>query len=220
MRNCHKILRVGPAICRKANSLAKAVCIYILSRGQRDCKDCKALSIIFGGERMQVKRISVGVTLVATLLLTSACGVLGNRDGRRAPVESPTQDELRDEMLYQDRRKPRGTIWDIFRARPDQGQIGAVNKYIWNAALETLDFLPVESVDPFSGVIVMGYGTPPGGGRAYRATIFVSDPALDARSLNVSLQSRSGPVSAATVRAIEDAILTRARQLREQDSRL
>jgi hypothetical protein len=37
-------------------------------------------------------------------------------------------------------------------------------------------------------VIVTGYGTPPGGGRAYRATIYVQDPALDARSLKVALQ--------------------------------
>lgn len=169
---------------------------------------------------MQGKRIAIGTALLTTLLLTSACGVLGNRDAKRPAVESPTQDELRDDMLYADRRKPRGTIWDIFAARDDQGQVGAVNKYIWNAALETLDFLPIESVDPFSGVITTGYGVPPGGGRAYRATILVNDPALDARSLNVALMTRSGPVSPATVRAVEDAILTRARQLREQDSRL
>jgi len=57
-------------------------------------------------------------------------------------------------------------------------------------------------------------GRPPGGGSAYRATILISDPALDARSLNVALQTRNGPVSTGTQRAVEDAILTRARQLR------
>ncbi|MBV1904088.1 MAG: DUF3576 domain-containing protein, partial [Marinosulfonomonas sp.] len=87
-------------------------------------------------------------------------------------------------------------------------------------SLDVLSFLPVQSADPFTGVIVTGYGTPPGGGRAYRATIFVNDPALDARSLNVSLHTRGGPASTATVRAVEDAILTRARQLRIGDSRL
>ena len=96
----------------------------------------------------------------------------------------------------------------------------AVNRYIWNASLDVLSFLPIQSVDPFTGVIVMGYGTPPGGGRAYRATIFVSDPALDARSLNVALATRAGPVSAETQRAVEDAILSRARQLRIADGAL
>ncbi|MEO1779822.1 MAG: DUF3576 domain-containing protein, partial [Pseudomonadota bacterium] len=43
------------------------------------------------------------------------------------------------------------------------------------------------------------------------------DPALDERSINVALQTRGGPASASTVRAVEDAILTRARQLRIAD---
>ena len=93
----------------------------------------------------------------------------------------------------------------------------AVNRYLWNASLDVLSFLPIESVDPFTGVIVFGYGTPPGGGRAYRGTVHVSDPALDARSLNVSLSTSAGPVNAATLTAIEDSILGRARQLRIQD---
>ncbi len=93
----------------------------------------------------------------------------------------------------------------------------AVNRYLWAAAIDVLDFMPIESVDPFTGVIVFGYGTPPGGGRAYRATVHISDPALDARSLNVALATTSGPVSADTQRAVEDAILARARQLRIGD---
>jgi hypothetical protein len=109
-------------------------------------------------------------------------------------------------------------IWDLLRdTKPEQ--ITKVNQYIWRAALEVLVFLPVSSVDPFSGVIVTGYGKPPGGDRAYRATIFVSDPALDARSLKLSLQTKSGPVSLPTQRAVEDAILTRARQLRKEAGR-
>lgn len=96
----------------------------------------------------------------------------------------------------------------------------AVNRYIWAAAIDVLSFLPIESVDPFTGVIVFGYGTPPGGGRAYRGTVYITDPALDARSLNVALSTSSGPVSTETQRAVEDAILARARQLRVSDGRL
>jgi len=96
----------------------------------------------------------------------------------------------------------------------------AVNRYLWAASLDVLNFLPVQSVDPFTGVIVTGYGTPPGGSRAYRATVYITDPALDARALNVAIQTRNGPASAETQRAVEDAILTRARQLRVADSNL
>ncbi|QUJ78089.1 DUF3576 domain-containing protein [Sulfitobacter albidus] len=114
---------------------------------------------------------------------------------------------------------PANTIWSIFRNNRTESTV-LVNRYLWSASLEVLNFLPVQSVDPFTGVIVTGYGTPPGGGRAYRATVLIDDPALDARSLNVALQSRGGPVSAATSRAVEDAILTRARELRIADNRL
>ncbi|HEY9038215.1 MAG TPA: DUF3576 domain-containing protein [Roseovarius sp.] len=105
------------------------------------------------------------------------------------------------------------SVFDIFRGK-DAGV--KVNRFLWTASLQVLDFLPIQSADPFTGVISTGYGTPPGGGRAYRATILISDPALDARSLNVSLSTQAGPVDAATRRAVEDAILSRARQLRIQ----
>ena len=116
--------------------------------------------------------------------------------------------------------RERETIWDLFRNNDDPNTTVEVNKYIWNAALDILDFMPIESVDPFTGVIVYGFGTPPGSGRAYRATVFIQDPALDARSLRLTMVSRAGPASRETVQAIEDAILTRARQLRIADSKL
>jgi len=110
---------------------------------------------------------------------------------------------------------------DLFAGSADPNTTVEVNKYLWVAALDVLNFLPIEQIDPFTGVIVTGFGTPPGSGRAYRATVFVQDPALDARSLKLALQSRGGgPVAPETVRAVEDAILSRARQLRIQDSGL
>ncbi|MEB8387457.1 DUF3576 domain-containing protein [Rhodobacteraceae bacterium KMM 6894] len=108
------------------------------------------------------------------------------------------------------------SIFDAFRGQ----EAGVkVNRHLWNASLDVLNFLPIQSADPFTGVISTGYGTPPGGGPAYRATILISDPALDARSLNVSLSTQRGPVAAGTQRAVEDAILSRARQLRIQSGK-
>ena len=131
---------------------------------------------------------------------------------RRAPRPAPCASAPEDrEARF--RGLGRETIFDLF-GRGDPGAAVEVNRYLWDASIDVLDFLPIEAVDPFSGVIVMGYGTPPGGGTAYRATVYVQDPALDARSLNVALATRSGPAAAATQRAVEDAILTRARQLR------
>lgn len=131
-------------------------------------------------------------------------------------------DAQREALARATGQEERGsTIWDLFGNRDDPNTTVEVNKYLWQASLDVLNFLPIDSVDPFTGVISTGYGTPPGGGRAYRATVYVQDPALDARSLRVALQTRGGgAVSAETARSIEDAILTRARQLRIRDSKL
>ena len=125
-----------------------------------------------------------------------------------------------DEQTPQSEARPeeRETIWDLFEDREDPATTVRVNKYIWQAAFEVLEFLPIETVDPFTGVIVTGWGRAPGGDQEYKATVLVSDPSLDVRALRMSLLTREGPASEATVTAIEDAILTRARQLRRAAS--
>jgi len=154
-----------------------------------------------------------GGVLCMMVLTLADCG------GKKIDRTGNVSNDLSEHGAYGPNVK-RSTIWDIFRNSADPNVTVEVNKYLWRASQEVLDFLPIQSVDPFTGVIVTGFGTPPGGGRAYRATIYVQDPALDARSLKVALVSKSGPVDPATVRAVEDAILTRARQLRIQDSKL
>lgn len=166
----------------------------------------------------------IAILLVVMVALT-ACGRFGfggGSDGDNA-FTRPMTEETREQLIESGAILPddRETIWDLFANRDNPNVTVEVNRYIWNASLEILDFMPIEAADPFSGVIVFGYGTPPGGGRAYRATVYVTDPALDARSLRVALQSRGGgAVSRETARAVEDAILTRARQLRIRDGNL
>lgn len=141
----------------------------------------------------------------------------GSNNARK---NSDFRSELDPEQLRAGENKKQSGLLALFKGNADPNVTIEVNKYIWNAALEVLNFLPIQAADPFTGVISTGYGTPPGGGRAYKATIYVQDPALDARSLNIALRTHSGVASADTVRAIEDAILTRARQLRIRDSKL
>lgn len=156
------------------------------------------------------------LALVGLLAAVSACGILGGGRSPGAAVDTTGQTR----QTREEAGAKRNNIWQFFVNRPAPGRTIEVNKYLWNASLDTLSFLPVQSVDPFTGVIVFGYGTPPGGGRPYRATVHISDPALDARSLNVAVQSQGGPVAPETQRAIEDAILGRARQLRIADGTL
>lgn len=166
------------------------------------------------------------VTLILVICLAvAACGARRSgerRGGLLGPVVvgSETLSEAEPGREGSAGRYSKSSLWDAFGPNKADQSVN-VNRYIWAASLDVLNFLPVQSVDPFTGVIVTGYGNPPGGGRAYRATVHVRDPALDARSLNVSLHSQGGgTVNPATARAIEDAILARARQLRIQDRKL
>ncbi|MEW9919929.1 DUF3576 domain-containing protein [Marimonas sp. MJW-29] len=167
--------------------------------------------------RHTARRIGIGIMLLGFL---GACGTLrslGNV-GSEATARPDTYTNVNNPNNIE--TDPNNTIWSIFNRKSAENNV-AVNKYLWSASLEVLSFLPVQSVDPFTGVIVTGYGTPPGGGQSYRATVLIDDPALDARSLNVALQTRGGrAVNRATSRAVEDAILSRARELRIADNRL
>lgn len=179
----------------------------------------------------RLSRIALACGLAA---MVAGCGGISSGDSgffRKDGALIPSESELDSKARADAQRaalaradgtdKKRSTIWDLFSNSADPNTTIEVNKYIWAASLDVLNFLPIESVDPFSGVIVTGYGTPPGGGRAYRATIYIQDPALDARSLKLAMQTRGGgAVAPETIRAIEDAILTRARQLRIADTKL
>ncbi|MEM8553778.1 MAG: DUF3576 domain-containing protein [Pseudomonadota bacterium] len=143
---------------------------------------------------------------VLASLLVAACG----EDTREVSTDFAPPETTAEES----------SVFDLFANRDDPNVTLEVNRYIWTATLEVLSFMPVEAADPFSGLLVMGYGTPPGGNIAYRATVHVRDPSLDPRALNLAMSTRSGPVAADTLRTVENAILTRARQLRIAENSL
>jgi hypothetical protein len=102
-----------------------------------------------------------------------------------------------------------------------------VNKYLWQASLDTLEFLPLVSTDPFTGVIATDWaGTPEAPGERLKVTAYLTKPELEASSLRVAVYRQvsdgqggwqPAPVSPETVLRLENAILARARQLRIAD---
>ena len=142
-----------------------------------------------------------------------ACSTADKTDTNQADEEKVTpittdQTKKKGIVLLDDN----GKLGDLFKSGSDE--IGSVNKYLWQASLEVLSFLPITSADPFSGIIVFGKGKAPGSTQTYDATVYISDPALDARSLSVTVRSSNGTVSLEAKREIELAVLSRARQLR------
>ena len=98
-----------------------------------------------------------------------------------------------------------------------------VNSYLWHATLDTLAFMPLQSADPFGGVVITDwYVAPNAPDERLKVTIYILDRALRADGLKVVVfrQTRNGAVgsdaqpSPDIAHKLEDAILTRARELR------
>ena len=108
-------------------------------------------------------------------------------------------------------------------AASDAPGIG-VNGYLWRATLDTLAFMPLASADPYGGVVITDwYVNPERADERFKATVYILDARLRADGLNVTVfkQARDGggnwvdaPTAGQTETDIENAILTRARQLR------
>ncbi len=105
----------------------------------------------------------------------------------------------------------------------ETGGIG-VNAYLWRASLDTLDFMPLESADPWGGVIITEwYANPAKADERFKMTVYILDTRLRADGISVTVfretLNEAGAWATATVNpdtrvAIENAILARARELR------
>ncbi len=99
-----------------------------------------------------------------------------------------------------------------------------VNSYLWHASLDTLSFMPLASADPFGGVIITDwYVAPNAPNERLKVTIYIMDRNLRADGLKVVVFRQTRVAGGAwtdaapspdTARKLEDAILTRARELR------
>ncbi len=179
---------------------------------------------------MQAMRRARRVAAAAAVALLAACS--GNfaadesyttpapATGRGATVDGP------DTIFGDDGVSLSGLLDGSLLGSDDELDGGRlpVNRFLWQGALETLDFLPLDDADPFTGIIATEWATTPETpGQRFKVTAYVTSAELEASSLRVAVFREdlaedglwvATPVSAETVRRLEDAILTRSRQIR------
>ncbi|MGE4351125.1 MAG: DUF3576 domain-containing protein [Bdellovibrionales bacterium] len=107
--------------------------------------------------------------------------------------------------------------------KADQNGIG-VNGYLWRASLDTLSFMPIASADPFGGVILTDwYAAPNASNERIKLNVFILDRDLRADGVKVTVFRQilgeegkwaDAAISPTTASQLENAILTRARQLK------
>lgn len=142
--------------------------------------------------RIQTSRVATLLTaVILSATITTGCSSFGGKKSARAAAQA---------------------------AAPNIG----VNSYLWRASMETMNFMPINSADPFGGVITTDwYANPEAPDERFKANVYILDSNLRADALKASIfkQVRAGnswtdaSVDADTGRQIENAILTRARQL-------
>ena len=169
--------------------------------------------------------------LLAALLGLSACETLG--------VSLPQGDTSQFPKTEEDRREERVgkltgdegiVLGGPSEKRDESNNPLGVNSFLWRASLDTINFMPFKQVDPFGGVIITEwYEDPKTPGERFKVNILIMDRQLRADSVKVALfkqklvpeigdeeemEWRDAEVTGDIPRQLEDAILTRARELR------
>ena len=100
----------------------------------------------------------------------------------------------------------------------------AVNSFLWRASLDTMSFMPLASADPFGGVIITDWYSPPESpDERFKVTTYILGRQLRSDGVRVAvfrqkLADGRGWVDTAvedeTGAKLEGAILSRARELR------
>ena len=177
---------------------------------------------------MTSNRRCVAAFLVVGIALSGCAGAIPPMDD--PDTTTPEQSSSGDINL------PQGSIFgndgidllDIFGGGGGKsggvagGGIG-VNSYLWRASLDTISFMPLSSADPFGGVIITDWYTPPETpNERFKMNVYILGRQLRADGIRVSLfrqnlgngQWADAKVGKKTSVKLENKILSRARELR------
>lgn len=172
------------------------------------------------------KALSLAVLLSAAILPFAGCSSLTPKGEAKYP--SGLDRSATGEDIYGEKESIFGNNGlSIFGGKKKDAADGStgigVNSYLWRASLDTVSFMPLASADPFGGVIITDwYSSPEKPNEQFKVNVFILDRQLVSNGIKVRVfrQVKSGSswkdssVADSTATQMEDAILTRARQLR------
>ncbi len=169
-----------------------------------------------------LRKFAVPATLAASLLALAACsGVKTSAPDINSPLvpggSNPSQAASSSS----------GTLFTFGRGTSGGGGTAQatqiqVNAYLWRATLNTLSFMPLVSADPFGGVIITDWYTPPATpDERFKVNAYILGRELTANAIQVSVfrQVQQGgqwvdaPADPATATGLEDRILSDAANL-------
>ena len=190
--------------------------------------------------------VKAGFLCFGAALLLSGCGLFSNDrwQGNDPDAQQRAEDPYHTDPKYiagtQGPYNPR-TMNDndrsvlslFFNNKNNTASAGAggggapgvgVNSFLWHASLDTVSFMPLASADPFGGVIITDWFSPPQTpNERFKVNVFILNRELRADGVRASVfrQQRDAKgnwvdasVDKNTSVDLENAILARARQIR------
>ena len=163
--------------------------------------------------------LGLAITLLAGC---EGADIVGEYPDKRKGEASPTYGDKKDTIFGEGGLNLFG---DSKKNQPSDGGGIGVNSFLWRASLDTISFMPVNSADPFGGVIITDWhSNVEAPNERFKLNVYILGRSLRADGVRVSVfrQIRDGndwknaAVPKGTDIKIEDAILTRARQLRRE----
>jgi hypothetical protein len=173
---------------------------------------------------MTSRRLLPSIALALSLPGLAACR--SSRPVAETEYQDPRYKGGEQGRLFSDQGLVLGVGKNSDTSKEAGGALG-VNAYLWRGALDTLSFMPLASADPFGGVIITDWYQPPAAsGERFKATAYILGRQLRADAVRVTIfrqveqngQWVDAPVSQVTVGEIENKVLARARELREQSA--
>ena len=179
---------------------------------------------------MLIAHYRLAAAFAASLSLAlAACATIQSSEPPQ-PAAANTQQASTSESSEIDTE---ATIWTIlgFAKKESERRVGprtgsTVSPILWQAALDTLDFVKLASEDPLAGSMVTDWYSPAGKpNERYKVNVFILARSLrsDALAVTVTRQERqvNGNWAETTIARqvendLETAILTRARQLKRE----
>ena len=174
------------------------------------------------------KFISLLIMPLLCIVANSSCSYLDDADIKRAPPQ--------EDLAIQRERERRGVydpeaeeqtflkgLFDNVTGSSDKGLTGiGVNTFLWRATLDRLSFMPLESADPFGGVIITDwYANSETSKEKFKIVAYIIGKELKVNAIKVSVFKKikndndewvDKKTNEVLSHKIEDAILTSARK--------
>ncbi|HZK90404.1 MAG TPA: DUF3576 domain-containing protein [Stellaceae bacterium] len=161
-------------------------------------------------------------------LLLGACAASRTTQSDASVAELPQPAQQEASARPDGEMDTETTIWNLIGiAKKEQRPLGqatgpGVSPVLWQAALDTLSFADMDSLDPAAGLAVSKWYSPKGKpDQRLRITVFVKARALRSDSIVVTVERQTraangwqdAPVAANVADNLENDILERARQI-------